>query len=127
MKDRTNKSFIMRHTKPLPELQPGDVVRIQDEQCKKPLKSAVVKGKTEKPRSYIVSSDGVDYRRNRRHLIKTTELNESNHDQDDFIETTEQDINAQHVPESPENTDNNYTTRSGRTVKFPSKYQDFVL
>jgi hypothetical protein len=113
LRERQNKQkfYYDRQTKPLPELRPGDVVRIQDEQYKKTLKSAIVKGKAEKPRSYIVSSEGMDYRRNRKHLIKTAELNDNvelDHDQDDFNKTTEQEINNQTTQHVPENTDNNY-------------------
>ena len=61
-----------QHAKKLPELKPGDTVRLKREGTWKP---AVVKAKADTPRSYFVQHEGVTYRRNRRHLMLTNERN----------------------------------------------------
>ena len=59
--------------KSLPPLREGDSVRVKLDP-KSPWKPAVVLEKHATPRSYIIrTKDGGEYRRNRRHLMKTLE------------------------------------------------------
>ena len=62
------KRYYDRGAKHLPSLKPGDSVHIRDGKRWKP---AVVVKKHRHPRSYVVCSDGTEYRRNRRHLLHT--------------------------------------------------------
>ena len=63
------KFYYDKSTKPLTDLEQGDVVRINDGQSKESRKGIVVA-----PRSYLVKDNyGQLYRRNRRHLIRSKE------------------------------------------------------
>jgi hypothetical protein len=65
------KKFYDARARPLPSLQPGDVVRVQHEG---EWQRGMVTAKHATPRSYIVETEhGSSLRRNRRHLIKTCE------------------------------------------------------
>ena len=66
----THKHYYDVGSKQLSELQPGSVVRFRQHDVWEP---AVVVRKEGNPRSYIVSRDGCEYRRNRRHLLDTSE------------------------------------------------------
>ena len=62
------------HAKDMPELRPGDKVRIYSRDEKKWATKAIVSEKHHNPRSYIVESEtGRTYRRNRRDLLQTQE------------------------------------------------------
>lgn len=70
-KQDLQKLYFDRQTKVLPDLQAGDNVRMQRGETWQP---AVVLQKHEHPRSFIVCApDGRQYRRNRKHLKKTSE------------------------------------------------------
>jgi hypothetical protein len=73
-KRRKQARYYNRGSKPLPELKPGDVVRIRPDpnSSYKTWRSGVCNEKVA-PRSYEVTSDGKLYRRNRRNLAATTE------------------------------------------------------
>ena len=63
------KFYYDQNSKPLTQLEQGEVVRINDGQSKESKKGIVVA-----PRSYLVKDNfGQVYRRNRRHLIRTNE------------------------------------------------------
>ena len=65
------KLFHDKHSKPLPTLSKDDTVRLAKDKKWIP---ATVTAKATTPRSYIVTTpNGQEYRRNRRHLIKTKE------------------------------------------------------
>lgn len=58
----------------LPPLGDGDSVRMKLDPRKRVWEPATVIGKHDTPRSYLIQTeDGVEYRRNRRHLMKTNE------------------------------------------------------
>jgi len=70
-RQRKYKDFHDRRARDLPPLRPGDVVRVQQ-------RGQLVRGEVvsqhESPRSYVVNTEGgATLRRNRRHLIKTKE------------------------------------------------------
>ena len=69
-KQRKQKAYYDRNAKPLPEITPGESVRVRVDNEWKP---AVVAAYADEPRSYIVTSGGGTYRRNRRHILKTNE------------------------------------------------------
>ena len=64
------KQYYDRGSKRLTELQPGSVVRVRHEDVWEP---AVVMVKEGHPGSYIVTREGREYRKNRRHLMNTAE------------------------------------------------------
>ena len=68
-----------RHQRPL---KPSEVVRMQTDKGFQRL--AVVKSTRDSPRSYIVTSDGADYVRNRRHLLPVSEPRPQNSQQDSY-------------------------------------------
>ncbi len=81
------KQYYDRGARPLPDLKPGDYVRVQEDTQWKPAKVVEV---CEAPRSYVVESDGQKLRRNRRHLIQTSEQ-----PQKSFTQDSEQDCVSQ--------------------------------
>ena len=67
------------HQRPLKH---NEVVRMQTDKGFQRL--AVVKSTRDSPRSYIVTSDGADYVRNRRHLLPVSEPTPQNSQQDSY-------------------------------------------
>ena len=67
-RQQLNKCPFDKGAKDLPPLQPGDSVRVRRGTRWEP--ATVVKADS-KPRSYIVSTNGAQLRRNRRHLMQT--------------------------------------------------------
>ena len=128
-RQRRQKSYYDKGTSPLPQLNPGDVVRVQRGKVWEP---AVVKASHVQPRSYLVQSQHGQLRRNRRHLIKTNELPALFVPADQLLTATS--VGAPHereVPAAPpEPVDTQTTqmthdrvTRSGRIVKTLVRYQ----
>ena len=64
---QTQKRYFDKSARGLPTLKEGDVVRMQT--TKGYNRKATVQRVHDTPRSYIVQSDGTNYRRNRRHLL----------------------------------------------------------
>ena len=71
LKRQQQKAYYDQHAKPLPPLNPKQVVRLQTDKGYK--KVGVVKRPAAQPRSYIVEAGGKEYRRNRRHLLAVPE------------------------------------------------------
>ena len=68
-KNRNKHYYDLRHgVRPLPELHPGDTVRVKDDSQKKWDETATVIGPAGTPRSYQVQTPRGVLRRNRRHL-----------------------------------------------------------
>ena len=124
-----NRKYYNQGVKDLPKLQPNDSVRIQ-------MNGEWVQGRVIKlagtPRSYIVEGPGGrEYRRNRRHLKKTFQLpSATSVDDDDDVEaqpgeleTVEQSNNP---PPSVNSPPPSVVTSTGRTIRAPPRYQDFV-
>ena len=116
--------------KELPELRPGDKVRLRDGKTWS-RKGHVVR-KADQPRSYLVKSNGNILRRNRRHLLKTSERFDSDSDSssslistskapsrvsDDLPPTASDDITSEDkvIGDKP------YITRSGRESNKPDR------
>ena len=118
----------------LPTLQPNDQVRMQVQSHWIP---AVVVKEAGTPHSYIVRTrDGRNYRRNRKHLRKsTTQANDLTFDTADDFEipaepNTSSEPNEPGIPSpalpSPALPPPDRQTQRGRTVRIPARYQDFV-
>ncbi|XP_038058795.1 uncharacterized protein K02A2.6-like [Patiria miniata] len=105
-----NEKHGVRH---LCELKPGDTVRIRNKTHLSPLGEVVRKAGP--PRSYIVNVQGVEYRRNRRHLL--------------LIPEPEPVLEVQTPPDPihPQNPKPTTTVRPRRTGKPPRWHQDYVV
>ena len=113
-----------KSTKPLPPLENGDSVHLRQDNIWVP---ATVTGLASSPRSYIVMTpDGQQYRRNRRHLLKTNIpppiiIDQSeNYDEDDHPSNPLPQPHQE--PSEPQN-----ARRSTRRTVAPMKYQDYVM
>lgn len=121
-----------KSAKDLPPLHPGDVVRIHPTKQQSEWQKGVVLRKTSEPRSYLVKrDDGGVYRRNRRHLRRTQEpMTTSGADVDIPDDQTHANIppeQQQHVqPRNCPRDQQNVTTRSGRVVRPPKHFADYV-
>ena len=119
------KSYYDRAAKPLVPLHVGENVRIKDTSTSKQnWKPAIVTGTSEHPRSYIVESDGKEYRRNRRHLLKCPAVQEQSsisEPETDVVEDTQghpSDTPTEQIPPT--------ATRSRRIVKTPARFADYT-
>ena len=128
----------------LPPLRPGDQVRMAPSPGSKMWNPAIVVKRHVSPRSYIVESGGHEYRRNRRHLRRSTEAaNTTDHCSDLVADDSTPHLNNT-MPSSPptelcdppscqqqepattysaetSQPDEPYTTRSGRAVRRPQR------
>jgi hypothetical protein len=133
VKDRLNQKrqqqnkFYDKQIKGLPALESGDVVRMQTPKGYDQL-GFVVRA-AEQPRSFMVRSQGQEYRRNRRHLLKVPEQNREviEESPDPGIDknpvTTEESSNNEEAV--TEKYSNVVVTRSGRISKPNPKYKDY--
>ena len=146
-KKNQQKSSYDKSAKSLPTLNPGQSVRMQT-----PIgydRTAVIKETHNAPRSYIVTSNGHDYRRNRRHLLPTSEPHSDSHlpesyspDYSSDPETPPSSPCSVRAPLTPPTSFENLTaqqptsqarsvsptkvTRSGRVSKPNPKYQGWA-
>ena len=67
------KKYYDKSARPLPSLQTGDQVRVKTKVGHTNLGVIKRPPTPEQPRSYIVTMNGKDYRRNRRNLLKVAE------------------------------------------------------
>ena len=120
---QNQKFYFDRGAKSLPPLRKGDAVRVKTPNGWKP---ATVTKLANTPRSAIVTSDGILYRRNRRDMIKTSQVG-----RDPCTQTPQGDQEAcMKSPPGNRNasqTSNTVTcrTRSGRIVRS-TRQKDFV-
>ena len=127
--------FYDKSASPLQQLNSGDAVRIQRGNVWEP---AVVTGPRIQPRSYLVQSQHVLLRRNRRNLYKTNEgpplfasidgTAAVRHAPLASVASPEQPRDVPAAPPEPVNTQETQSvrerfTRSGRLVKTPVIYQ----
>lgn len=126
------------HSRPLPELQPGQSVRIQHPISKKWDPAIMRRQCEENPRSYIVETEtGGQYRRNRKHIRSTGETfsftpkRNTDLTAHDTVATGTQGVHSSEN-ENPQATTSHqndqtsqladrYVTHYGRTVKAPKK------
>ena len=113
-----------KSTKPLPPLEIGENVHLRQGNIWIP---TTVSGLASAPRSYIITTtDGQQYRRNRRDLLKTNIPSTVSTDQ---TETDDEEDYPTTIPEQPVLNPQNPpdVRRSLRTTAIPSKYRDYVM
>ena len=121
------KNFDRRHrTHDLSKLNSDDLVWITDKE-----QSGIVSQQANHDRSYIVETEsGSQLRRNRVQLkeLKQSDKNESEHGELAKKGEIRKSLAPEIISDIPRNniSDNTITTRSGRSVKQPKKYSDFV-
>lgn len=85
------KFYYDQHCKPLPELNVGDDVLMLDDNKSERIRGKVV-AKASTPRSYFIKNKRGIYRRNRRHLTKSTSVGKISDDvKNEYIEISDQD------------------------------------
>lgn len=121
------KHFHDKGSKQLKELAPGDAVHVRHNNVWEP---AMVVRKDNKPRSYIIQHDGNYLRRNRRHLMRTTEVPPPDIPLDDDTPSVQPVVTApvherhrqqQFVEVPPQR-----ALRGRGEIKRPAKFDDFV-
>lgn len=129
-KQHTQKHYYDRTARPLSSLNPGDEIRVRHENTWNP---GIVESKADTPRSYVIRTDkGQKLRRNRRHLLKTTENRTT--DQPETFYDCQEDIqndrnytsNNEFSNSVPQNETGKFTS-GGREVKMPKRYEDYVM
>ena len=139
-KKKIQKHYYDKGTLPLPPLENGERIRFQKDPSSSWEPSIVIR-KHHTPCSYIIQADtGAEYRRNRRHLLQSSEPPEQIVDLPDERETvTDETIpppQLQCTETSKVNTDvtrkdslplvNQRVSKYGRVIKPNRKYDDFV-
>ena len=112
-----------KSTKPLPPLEIGESIHLRQDSIWVP---ATVSGLAPAPRSYIVAtSDGQQYRRNRRDLLKTNIPPSTIIEQTDGVSEEQPTI----IPQPPDLDLQNPPNqgRPMRTTALPIKYRDYVM
>ena len=117
-----------RSAHPLKPLKPNQTIRMQTPHGHNKL--GVVVRSSGDPRSYVVSADGTQYRRNRRHLLPVAEPPPENQTADDFVfQPPHQNQNREPAREPPaqcfqpdKTVPPPVITRSGRVSKPNPKY-----
>lgn len=111
-RQETQKKYYDEGAKSLPPMVPNQQVLVQNPDTKL-WKKASIEEKCNEPRSYkVATEDGQELRRNRHHLREVPSAQ-----------------TAQHKPTmaaTPQSTPMGKRTSSGREVKMPTKYKDFV-
>lgn len=127
LKERQRKQKLKhdKSTKELPQLKEGEIVRVREGKKWKPGRITQV---LPLPRSYKVETENGEYRRNRKHLLKTGETQPPEVRLDDYPEMEEQTpvVTTPELPVSQPALTSTTTTRVGRTVRAPSRFQDYV-
>lgn len=129
------KLYYDRGTKPLKTMTPDQMVRVRRDRTWEP---AVLVGPHGSPRSHVVTTpEGGIYRRNRRHLLPTREpppvvVGPPIDNDEPTALIAEPDTvppPADSQPETPVGNIANNACRvpSGRVVKLPKKYQDYIM
>ena len=140
--ERTIQTVTRLNSRTLPELKPGESVRLYKDKLWKV--KATVAEKCSQPRSYnILTEKGRTLRRNRRHIQKRTPMNLEDPDDSDYEMTREdearrnmedadqpnasepdQDPEPDHEPE--EEPDVLVTARAGRVIRQPAYLHDYT-
>ena len=120
-RQKRQKFYHDQRTRPLSSLQPGDAVRVHNGQS---WQAAKVIAAHPSPRSYNIETDsGIQLRRNRRDLIRTREDPPVCHRHIDDDPPTIAPSRVQHDSGPPSCIE----TSSGRTVKLPVRFRDYVI
>ena len=135
IKQKLKYEQLKEQRRQLPELHPGEEVRLDKD---KPWKiKGTVKRKCKEPRLYLVETDsGKILRRNRHHILKAPQKDPSDASESESYQELES-ISTQSQPTgvsdslpNPPQADpapirNRYTTRSGREVRWPAYLNDY--
>lgn len=116
------KKYFDKSARPLPSLQTGDKVRVQTPVGHARLGVVRRPPTPEQPRSYIVTVNGKDYRRNRRNLLKVTEVKKDSATRS-RPETVWRSCKPVASAKSGDESTQYVVTRSGRLSKPVQKYQ----
>lgn len=137
-KENYKRAYNCRYgAKPLPELQPGVDVAVKLDSEKGWIKPASVLRRCDSPRSYLVQTEGGVLRRNRRHLkpIFSTPATPARDGLQQGVDDGEPHSSPSFevpVPDPPNQVKHSLpgtpvrTTFSGRVVKPPSRYAEYV-
>ena len=128
-KQHTQKYYYDRGAKPLQQLNPDDQIRVRNENKWEP---ATVESKAKTPRSYVIRTErGQKLRRNRRHLMKTTE---NRSDEPEIFYDCQQEVSNNNNSSSDEQSSNTVPqddskkyTSSGREVKLPKRFEGYSM
>ena len=123
------KYYYDRGAKSLPQLNPGDQIRVRNENKWEP---GTVEQRADTPRSYVIQTEkGQKLRRNRRHLLKTSE---NRSEEPEIFYDCQENIsskNSSNFVEQPSSnisqSDSKKYTSSGRQVKMPMRFDDYVM
>ena len=136
LKERQRKQKLQhdRKAKELPPLKGGEVVRVREGNKWKPARVTQV---LPSPRSYKVETERGEYRRNRRHLLRTEESQipeipptpEVSNDEDltdTEVEPSSVRVAHENPVTPPTGMSTATTTRSVRTIREPQRFKDYV-
>ena len=142
------KQYYDKTAKPLTSLKPQDTVRIETE--KGFTKIGRTLKRAERPRGFIVESEGATYERNRKHLLRVDEdipdepahkqeanpdeARDEHSDKSDEGEISESELDEEETesesdeeePKGKHAQENFKRSSYGRLIKPNSKYKDFV-
>lgn len=126
------KQYYDRNTKPLNDLEKGDIVRIRSQGRENEWKKGIVEEKVNINSYNVKTEDGGIYRRNRRHLRSSKEQFELNDPNVEMKDNDRQDDSCVRSNEtSCENTEHSLVQvaprRSGRVRREPSYLKDYVM
>ncbi|CAC5382214.1 unnamed protein product [Mytilus coruscus] len=117
------KNYYDIHAKKQQKFSKGQTVRYQHNNRWKP---AIITKQHDQPRSYTIQTPfGNMYRRNTKHILKTNE-NFENVSLEDEIPYELPNEDTVIDKEKSDNSEQPYTTRSGRTIRPPVRYKDYV-
>ena len=136
LKERQRKQKLQhdRKAKELPPLRDGEVVRVREGNKWKPARVTQV---LPSPRSYKVETERGEYRRNRRHLLRTEESQipeitptpDVSNDEDltdTEVEPPSVTVAHENPGTPPAGMSMATTTRSGRTIRELQEFKDYV-
>lgn len=132
-KQRKQKLQHDRKAKEYSPLRDGEVIRVSEGNKWKPARVTQV---LHSPRSYMVETERGEYRRNRRHLLRTKESDPGNHSytgspiDEDLTDTEVEPASVIVAHENPVTPPTGMsmaiTPRSGRTIREPQRFKDYV-
>ncbi|MCG8045736.1 MAG: RNase H-like domain-containing protein, partial [Candidatus Thiodiazotropha endolucinida] len=137
MKQNNKRFFDRRNTvRPLNNFQPGETVRMKLDSDKTWATQGIVKEAIPNARSYVVETPTGTFRRNRRHLksVQTPvkldtpgDLGQSNNSEEQSITPKESQPENSQPPENSQTIEpDTLKTKSGRTVRRPLRFNDYV-
>ena len=128
-KQQNQKKYYDRGSKLLTPLRDGDAVRMRRGNTWEPAK-LVGESTSGEPRSFVVTANNQEYRRNRRDILKTLEESPTKGtiDIEHMEESTSKEVTSDHIQEeTPETLVNSpvaVSRVSGRIIRKPVRYSD---